>query len=93
MRTLDISSGCMTIVWCSCAGDVTEWITDADFAIRAAEAMDPSDGSTVLRVRAAKDAGWQDLLRWPQDETGGGLAFTKDGSSMFVLVTAFVSSG
>lgn len=48
--------------------------------------MDPNDGSTILRVRDGRDSEWRDLVRWPQDESGGGVAFSKEGSSIFVLV-------
>lgn len=67
-----------------------EWITDDSFVIRGAETMDPTDGSTVLRIRDSADAQWRDVLRWPQDENGGGVAFSKEGSSIYVLVLLFM---
>ncbi len=65
-------------------GDVQGWLTDADFRIRGAVAVNPTDGSTVLRVRNASDQPWRDLVVWPFLEEGGPVAFSKDGKSIVV---------
>jgi dienelactone hydrolase len=50
-------------------GDVLGWTTDAEFVIRAACALNPADGSTVLRVRDAAGQPWRDLLVSPFPDT------------------------
>lgn len=65
-------------------GDVVGWLTDAEFKIRGASSMNPADGSTTLRTRASTDAEWQPIITWPQEETGGPVAFTQDGKSLYV---------
>ena len=65
-------------------GDVLQWITDADFKIRGASAMNQSDGSTILRVRNKEDSEWRDLVTWPFGENGGAHTFTQDGKAIIV---------
>ena len=68
-------------------GDVTGWLADAGFVIRAAFANNPADGSTVLRVRDDKDAPWRELIVWPFGDQGGPDAFTADGKALYVETT------
>jgi dipeptidyl aminopeptidase/acylaminoacyl peptidase len=65
-------------------GDVLGWDTDADFQVRAAQAQNPQDGSTIVRVRDAVDKPWHDLLTLPADENGGFVGFTADGKAGYV---------
>ncbi|MCG6963640.1 MAG: S9 family peptidase [Acidobacteria bacterium] len=65
-------------------GDVMGWITDPDFRIRAAWAMNPMDGSQVLRIRDGQDAPWREVLKLPFGEDGGPVSFTADGKAMYV---------
>jgi dipeptidyl aminopeptidase/acylaminoacyl peptidase len=65
-------------------GDVLGWITDPDFQIRGALAMNPMDGSQTLRVRNGKDAPWRGILTLPFGENGGPVAFAADGKAMYV---------
>jgi dipeptidyl aminopeptidase/acylaminoacyl peptidase len=63
-------------------GDVVGWLTDADFVIRAAEAADPENGDTMIRVRDDADAPWRELIRFPFGENGGAYTFDKDGDRL-----------
>lgn len=65
-------------------GDVEGWETDADFVVRGAQARDPNDGGTILRVRDGAGAPWRDLLRLPAEENGDFGGFTADGKSVYV---------
>jgi hypothetical protein len=55
------------------------WYADADFQVRAALAMNPTDGSKTLRVRQGPDAAWADVITWPQEEEGRVVCFSNDG--------------
>ena len=83
MYRLDLSSGELTLDTEN-PGDVVGWITDADFRIRAAEAMDPTNGDTIIRVRNAVAAPWRELLRFPFGENGGAYGFDSSGERLFV---------
>ena len=65
-------------------GDVGGWSTDADYVIRAATAQNPSDGSTIVRVRDSATSPWRDLLTFPAEENGGFVDFAPDGKSAYV---------
>ena len=73
-------------------GDVRWWLADADFVVRAAVALNPTDISTTLRVRDSADKPWRDLIAWPFGETGLlegygseiAVAFTPDGNALYV---------
>ena len=72
-----------------CAGNVSSWLTDADFKIRGCVAVNNSNGDQTLRVRDSADPdAWRDLIRWPQEEDGGPVSFAKEGDSMYVRVRA-----
>ncbi len=64
-------------------GDVLDWITDAEFRIRAAMAQSPVDGGAILRTRDSDGAPWRDIQTWPFGENGGAFAFTKDGRALY----------
>jgi len=83
MYRLDLASGEL-VLDTENPGDVVGWITDADFRIRAAEAMDPTNGDTIVRVRNADDAPWRELLRFPFGENGGAYGFDESGDRLFV---------
>lgn len=65
-------------------GDVTAWLTDAAFRIRAAQATDLESGDTIIRVRTAEGRAWRELLRLPFGENGGALGFNADGDRLYV---------
>jgi dipeptidyl aminopeptidase/acylaminoacyl peptidase len=68
-------------------GDVLGWATDPDFRVRVAVAMNPQDGSQVLRVRDTDKAEWRDLITWPHNEQGGPVDFTADGKAIYVTTS------
>ena len=69
-------------------GDVQGWEADADFVVRGAQALDPADGSTIIRVRDAADQPWRDLLKLPAEENGGLVGFAADGKSVYVTTSS-----
>ncbi|HOW44621.1 MAG TPA: S9 family peptidase [Candidatus Aminicenantes bacterium] len=64
-------------------GDVLGWVTDPEFQIRACQAQNPRDASTVVRVRDNRDAPWRDLAILPFGENGGVVDFAADGKSLY----------
>lgn len=54
MYRIDLASGEATLDTEN-PGDVLGWLTDSKFVIRGAISMNPSDGSTTLRVRDTQD--------------------------------------
>lgn len=86
MYRVDLTTGAV-VLDTENPGDVQGWLTDADFRIRGAVAVNPADGSTVLRVRSAPDQPWRDLVTWPFLEQGGPVVFSKDGASLVVEST------
>lgn len=68
-------------------GDVIGWATDPDFRVRVAMAMNPQDGSQVLRVRDSDKADWRELITWPHNEEGGPVDFTADGKALYVTTS------
>jgi len=66
-------------------GTIVGWYADAGFTIRAAAMMNPQDGSTVIRVRDAKDTAWRDLAIFPFGENGNFLMFSLDGLSGYLI--------
>ena len=65
-------------------GTVVGWYADDAFTIRAAAVMNPMDGSTVIRVREAKDKPWRDLMVFPFGENGNLLDFSLDGQTAYI---------
>lgn len=58
MYSLELASGQLTLV-AENPGDVISWLLDYDFKLRACTAMNPEDGSTILRVRDDPQAPWR----------------------------------
>lgn len=83
MHRVDLATGAVVLDTLN-PGDVVGWSTDANFTIRGAMAQNPTDASTILRVRDSVEAPWRDLLTWPFGENGNGIDFTADGKGMFV---------
>ncbi|MCG6895822.1 MAG: S9 family peptidase [Thiocapsa sp.] len=83
MFRLDLASAELTLDTEN-PGDVLGWITDADFRIRAAEAADPANGDTIIRVRDAEDRPWRELLRFPFGENGSAYGFDDSGRRLHV---------
>jgi dipeptidyl aminopeptidase/acylaminoacyl peptidase len=88
IHRVDLKTGTVTLDTQN-PGDVLAWTTDNDFVIRAATAIDPKDGTAIIRVRDRAGAPWRDLVRWSFAEAGSDryqkvLAFTRDGKSLLV---------
>ena len=83
MHRVDLTTGAISLDTEN-PGDVVGWITDPDFRIRGAQAQNPRDASTILRVRDAVGAPWRDLLTWPFGENGGAVDFSADGKALYV---------
>ena len=92
MYRIDLNTGAV-VMDTENPGDVVGWLTDPDFQIRAAQAMNPADASMVLRVRDSKDAQWKDIASWPFGEEGGPIDFTKDGKALFASTTLGSETG
>lgn len=64
-------------------GDVQAWMTDHEFRIRAAYAVDPDSGDSVVRIRDGEDQ-WRELIRAPFTENLGPVGFTEDGVNLYI---------
>ena len=65
-----------------------EWIADRSYVIRAAKAMDLSDGSSVLKIRDGKSKPWRVIKKWPfGSPIGDGMihSFSSDGQELVVF--------
>jgi len=65
-------------------GDVSGWGTDHNFIIKYAQAVNPEDGSSILRVRDSIESDWRDLMFFPFGENGGAVGFTTDNKNLLV---------
>jgi dipeptidyl aminopeptidase/acylaminoacyl peptidase len=70
-------------------GDIDAWVTDAEFHIRAATALDAETNDTIIRIRDNVDAPWRDIVHWDFYEVGSVLykkvlGFTPDGAGIYV---------
>ena len=64
-------------------GDVGAWVADAQFRVRAAQAVLPDAGNEI-RVRADESAPWKTFLKAGPDEILTALGFTADGQSLYL---------
>lgn len=67
-------------------GDVTSWLVDADFKVRAAKAA-LANGGTELRVRDTVKAPWRALVTASLEENLRLFGFTLDGKSLLLAST------
>jgi dipeptidyl aminopeptidase/acylaminoacyl peptidase len=65
-------------------GNVASWEADHDLNVRGAVATLP-DGGSELWVRDKPDGAWRTLVTFPFGEEGGPVAFTPDGSGLYLL--------
>lgn len=67
-------------------GNITGWVADADFQVRAAVVANP-DASMDLVYRTSTDADWQQLEHWGIEDSlnSSPSHFTADGQSLYVL--------
>ena len=86
MHRIDLASGAITLDTEN-PGDVLGWVTDPNFQIRACQAQNPQDASTIVRVRDNRDAPWRDLVVLPFGEDGGVVDFCGDGKSLYFMTS------
>lgn len=65
-------------------GNVLGWVSDSDFQVRAALAMQP-DGSQTLLVRKNKAEPWEKIKTWPSEEQGAPVGFGKDANTLYLI--------
>jgi dipeptidyl aminopeptidase/acylaminoacyl peptidase len=86
MHRIDLGTGAITLDTQN-PGDVLGWVTDPEFQIRACQAQNPQDASTIVRVRDSRDAPWRDLVTLPFGENGGVIDFSADGKSLYFMTS------
>ena len=79
---INLTTGESTMV-CENPGDVSGWIADDQYRIRACK-VQREDGGSELRARTEETAPWKTLASWGPDEQGGAHGFTPDGNSLYV---------
>jgi dipeptidyl aminopeptidase/acylaminoacyl peptidase len=65
-------------------GDVDNWLTGPNNEIMVAQAVDPKDGSTEIRVRKNHLYPWKTLLKAPYDEIVSADGISADGKSLYL---------
>lgn len=65
-------------------GDVGGWMTDHNFIIRGAIAMNQQTADTIIRIRDSKEDSWKDLTTFPFGENGSPVAFTPDNKNLYI---------
>jgi dipeptidyl aminopeptidase/acylaminoacyl peptidase len=64
-------------------GGVVGWDADHKFVIRSCTAMNPKDGSVIIRVRDSQNAPWRDFMTLPFGENGEFIGFSEDGKQAY----------
>jgi dipeptidyl aminopeptidase/acylaminoacyl peptidase len=81
---VDLRTGTVTIDTEN-PGDVVDWLADEDHVVRAAVAQSV-DGTSILRVRDARDSAWRELERVAADDGIPTLvSFSPDGRALYVI--------
>jgi dipeptidyl aminopeptidase/acylaminoacyl peptidase len=67
-------------------GNVTGWVVDSEFKVRAAMAATP-DGGFDLLLRDAEDLDWRKVLSWGKEDalSSAAVGFTADGGQLYLL--------
>src|SRR5437588_2552615 len=65
-------------------GDVDSWLAGPNNEVMVAQAVDPKDGSTEVRVRKNHLSGWKSLVKAPYDEIVGVDGISADGRSIYL---------
>jgi dipeptidyl aminopeptidase/acylaminoacyl peptidase len=65
-------------------GNIVGWTADYKLKIRAALAMD-KNAQKILMVRNSVKSKWRTIRKWNYLESGGPLAFSKNGKSIYVM--------
>lgn len=86
MYRIDLTNG-KTVLDTKNPGDVSSWLADNNFQIRAAVADNAQDGSSSLLVRDNVNAPWRKIMTWPFGENGGPMVFSNDGKSLIITST------
>lgn len=81
---LDLLTGKLTLK-AKNPGNVSDWIPDNQFKVRAA-LVSREDGGSDLLVRDGESSGWRTVLSWGMDDAmvSGPVSFTKDGRSLYL---------
>ncbi len=90
---LDLPSGELKLV-AENPGNIAEWIVDAQFKVRGAQAA-LLDGSMQLLVRDSEEGDWQEAVLWNPDDalSSGPLGFTQDGQSLYLIDSRGANAG
>lgn len=92
LHKLDLASGKEELVEKN-PGNFLGLILDAQMQPRAGLTMNPADGVQTLMVRDKVSDPWRKLRSWPSEEQGGPLAFSLDGSSIYVIANHDANTG
>lgn len=65
-------------------GDVDSWVAGPNNEVMVAQAVDPKDGSTEIRVRKNHLWPWKTLVKAPYDENLGVDGISADGKSLYL---------
>jgi dipeptidyl aminopeptidase/acylaminoacyl peptidase len=80
---LALSSGALTLDTQN-PGDVDSWVAGTNNEVMVAQAVDPKDGSTEIRVRQNHLFPWKPLLKAPYDENVGAVGIAPDNQSLYL---------
>ncbi len=80
---LALSSGALTLDTQN-PGDVDSWVAGPNNEVMVAQAVDPKDGSTEIRVRKNHLAAWKPLVKAPYDEILGVDGISADSRSLYL---------
>lgn len=91
---LDLASGELTLV-AKNPGNVSAWVTDNHFNIRAATASMPDGGTDLLIRDTAAEGAWRKLLEWGPDDALNSfpIGFSDDEQSLFLVDARDVNAG
>jgi dipeptidyl aminopeptidase/acylaminoacyl peptidase len=75
-------------------GNIVGWLADAEFRVRGAMGATPDGGFDLLH-REEEEASWDKLLTWDNENSlnSEALAFTKDGSAMYLVDSRGANAG
>lgn len=90
---LDLPSGELTLVARN-PGNISGWVTDANFKVRGAVTALP-DGGAELLVRDDENADWRTLVSWDADDslTSDPVGFSGDGKAIYLRDSRQANAG
>ncbi|MBF0549417.1 MAG: S9 family peptidase [Deltaproteobacteria bacterium] len=83
MYRLNLKSGDLSLAAVN-PGDVQGWVADHNLIIRGAVASNPTDGSTVIRIRTSAGSPWNDVITAPYGVELDLIGFTPDNQKLRV---------